>query len=342
MQKSNKAVFTSEEFSAMDDLKIKDGFIKQLEDMIETKYLRFCDPSQPLQLLTLLGARVATNLISFIAHHPRRWAKLDRVPASEQQLVWGIAVQLLEQYSMMQSSPQLRGFAWNVPYFIQWHAVIHVLDTLRADPLHPDAVKAWRLIDAVYENNSDMLLNIKKPISVAVGNLCLKAFSACGAALTKENRSLSDPPEYITKLREQREAAKARKQAVITRNKGLERLDGEKRAKPTTDPNETWPGVGLRLAEGPIEAQPQQFPVAKQLANTVQGSALTGDDAFWLSDSLDDGFFASGAADMMDLDADVILAQEHWPDTSNGENIDWAQWDAWLGNDDPAPPNIGA
>lgn len=90
----------------------------------------------------------------------------------EQQLVWSIAIQLLEQYSMMQSSPQLRRFAWNVPYFIQWHAVIHLLDTLRANPLHIGAVKAWRLIDTLYQNNSEMLLGIKRPIFVAVGNLC--------------------------------------------------------------------------------------------------------------------------------------------------------------------------
>ena len=193
-QKLGKAGFTSDEYAAMDDLKSKDGFINEIEDMIETKYLRFCDPCQPLQLLTLLGGRFSTNLIRFIAHHPRRWAQLDQVPASEQQLVWNIVVQLMEQYNMMQSNPQLRRFAWNVPYFIQWHAVIHVLDTLRADPLHLDAVKTWRLIDSLYENNSEMLLSIKRPIFVAVGNLCLKAFSARVAALTKEKRSFSDPP----------------------------------------------------------------------------------------------------------------------------------------------------
>lgn len=44
MQKLGKAVFTSEEYPAMDDLKIKDDFIRKLEDMIEIKYLRFCDP----------------------------------------------------------------------------------------------------------------------------------------------------------------------------------------------------------------------------------------------------------------------------------------------------------
>ena len=345
MHKFGKAMLTSEEYVAMDDLKIKDDLIKRIEDMVETKYLRFCDPSQPLQLMTMLGARLSTNLVRFMAHHPRRWAKLDQVPASEQQLLWSTVIQLLEQYSMMQSTPQLRRFAWNVPYFIQWHAVIHVLDTLRADPLHLEAVKAWQLIDALYENNLDMMLNIDRPISVAVGNLCLKAFSARAAALMTEKGSFLDPPEYVTKLQAQREAAKWRREAAIARSKDQKTLDSDKRLT-TNDADVTWPDSNPRSAEAmmeaPVEAQPQQSLGAEQPANPVQGSSRNGDDAFWLNDSLDDGFFADGAADVMKFDMDSILAQDYGLDTSNSEVIDWAQWDAWLGNLDPTRPNIGA
>lgn len=129
IHKLGKAV-SSDEHAMMDDLKIKDVFIKELEDTIETKYLRFCDPSQPLQFMVLLGPRCTTKVVRFMAYHPRRWANLDQVSASEKQLIWSIVIQLLEQYDMMQSSMQLQCFAWIVPYFIQWHALIHTLDTL--------------------------------------------------------------------------------------------------------------------------------------------------------------------------------------------------------------------
>jgi hypothetical protein len=238
---------------------------------------------------------------------------------------------------MMQSSPQLRHFAWSVPYFIQWHACIHVLDTLRAEPFHLDDAKAWRLIDTIYENNSEMLQSIKKPIFVAVGNLCLKAFSARAAALKKEKRSLSHQPEYITKLWEQREAAKSKREVIIARNRGQ-----EKRLK-TTDPDVIYPEITQRSVEALVEAQPQQHLVSKQLTNPVQRSKRTEDDEFWLNDALDDDFLAGGAADMMNLDTDVILAQNYWHDTTpNGEAINWAQWDAWLGNLNLPRANIGA
>ena len=337
IQKQGKAVLATDEYIAMDDLKIKDDFIQKMEDMVETKYLRFCDPCQPIQFMTLLTARLATNLTRFLAHHPRRWAKMDHVPASEQQLVWGIAFQLLEQYDMMQSNPQLRRFAWNVPYFIQWQAVIHVLDTLRADPLHPDAVKAWRLIDNLYEKNSEILLGLSRPIFVAVGNICLKAFSSRAAALTRENKNRFGPPEYITKLWKQREAVKLRRQAIIARSKELENLDDKVRST-TTDADVKWPDTP-RSTEALGVAQPQGHLAANQAGYTVQESLQAGDDAFWLSDSLDEGFRAGGVADMMNLDTDAILSQEdHWLDNASGQAIDWPQWEAWFGSLDPAHP----
>jgi hypothetical protein len=328
----------SDEYSIMNNSAMKkDAFIKEMEDIIETKYLRFCDPSQPLQLMALLGARVTINIVRFLAYHPRRWTNLNLVPASEQQMVWSIVVQLLEQYNMMQSAPQLQHFAWIVPYFIQWHAAIHVLDTLRIHPRHTEAVKAWKLVEILYEKNSEMLLSISRPISVAVGNICLKAFDARTASLTTEEQNLSTPPKYIAKLRELREVAKARRKADFTSSKEQKTFED----KTATETSAAWPDGNPRLAEKLAEAPPQFFSVAKRPAYPVQRNAQTEDDAFWLSDALDDRLFAGDAVDGMDLDMDAILTQNHWLDVPNGEAIDWAQLDTWLGNLDPTSLNVG-
>ena len=39
--------------------------VEETEEMLETKYIRYCDPSQPLQLMTLLAARSSINQIRF-------------------------------------------------------------------------------------------------------------------------------------------------------------------------------------------------------------------------------------------------------------------------------------
>lgn len=90
--KLGKLAFTSDEYAAMNDLKFKDIFSKEHKEVIETRYLRFCDPSDPLQLMTLVRARCATNLVRFMSHHPHRWIKLEHVPASEQLFVWNLVI----------------------------------------------------------------------------------------------------------------------------------------------------------------------------------------------------------------------------------------------------------
>lgn len=323
MNRMAKTTVTSEDFSAMDDLKTKDVFIKELEDSIEKNYIRFCDPSQPLQFLTLLGARLSINLICFIAHHPRRWARLEYVPQSEKQLIWGIAMGLLEQYDMMQSSPQLRRFAWCVPYFIQWHAVIHVLDTLRASPFHHDAPNAWRLIDVLYHNNPQMLMSAKKPIFMAVGNLCLKAYDARSAMLETQEQNVPKQPEYVEKLREIRESAKTKREEAIARRNEQKNMEAETRILATKDnvsqtKDDSEPSVSVEAASQPY-------------------TLSTDDDAFWLNNGLDRLDDADG---MMDLDFDTVLAHNYWLDNPNGEGIDWAQWDALATNVEPSRSNF--
>ena len=326
LQRKGKSGLSSEEYAAWDDLELKDKYIKELEDMIETKHLRFCDPCQPLHFMALLCARIALNIIRFGAHHPRRWAKLEYVSTSERDFVWGLVIQLLEQYHMLQSSPQIRRFAWNVPYFIQWQAVIHVLDTLRADPLRMDAEKAWRLIKDLYQDNPEMLLSMNKPIIVVVGNLCLRAFNARAAALNKQNKRLPDPPEYITKLRDLRKAAKTKTDGASANSKGKESfaesgpMGVDAGVKMNSKAAEAWPGVPR-----------QQYSVAMQPSNPFTGSTLTEDDAFWLNDTVDDGFVAGGAIDTMNLNMDATLTDDYLLEDSNGQGIDWAQWDACFG-----------
>jgi len=341
LQKLGKPGFTSEDYTAIDNLKTKDDFIKELEDLIETKYLRHCDPSQPLQLLTLVGGRSAMNLIRFIAHHPRRWAKVKDVSASERQFVWDLVISLLEQYNMMQSNPQLRRFAWNVPYLIQWQAVIHVLDTLRANPRHKDAVKAWQIIDALYQNNLEMLVRTDRPIFVAVGNLCLKAFNVRigggGGGGSRKGQS-SSTPEYITTLREQRDAAKTRRDAALASKDKRERqeiLDRVSRLT-TADAAVAHPHPQLRPKDGnptpPSAGTEVRQP--SQTTDPISGAATntgTGEDNFWFSDALGEDYLTAGAGDMMELDTDTMLAQDYWVDTPNGEDIDWNQWDTWFG-----------
>ncbi|KAL1909656.1 hypothetical protein Sste5344_004504 [Sporothrix stenoceras] len=114
-----------------------DNDYRDIEVHLETRYLRYCDPSKPLHLMATLMVRCAINILRFMSRHPRRWTDSgvnDRQNKEERAVVWRLCLTILDQQHMLQSNPHLRCFAWHARFFQQWHAVIHVLDTLRADP----------------------------------------------------------------------------------------------------------------------------------------------------------------------------------------------------------------
>jgi hypothetical protein len=103
----------------------------------------------------------------------------------------------------------------------------------------------------------------------------------------------------------------------------------------TTNATTTWSGTS------PAQVQLQQYPTITQPTNPIQRNTQTEEDAFWLNNTLDDDFFTSRAANVMNPDTSGIVTQDFWLDTPNEEAIDWAQWDAWLVNPDSGHVNFG-
>ena len=311
--------------SGSDKAKVDEAF-RELEEILETKYIRYCDPSQPLHLMTMLMARSAMNIVPFLTHHPRRWASIEQTPASERQWVWEICIKLLEQHDMVQSNPQLKQFAWNAAYNLQWHAFIHVLETLRAYPLTVDAEKAWQLVGKTYENNPDMVFDTKKPTHVAVGNLCLKAYSAREATL--QNANICPPtPEFILQLRQQREVAKAKRQARDAKSSQAE--DPDSHAQANTRDTGPRPDASVIHSSDVLESTHLQQSTTSHPPSHIQTDGATEGDPFWFINGFDDSQVGN-TNDAMYMDLNFMLAQDPSLGDNSTQTISWEQWDAWL------------
>ena len=324
--------------SGSDKVEIDKAF-REVEEILETKYLRYCDPSQPLHLLTMLVARFAMNVARFLKLHPRRWASIEQTPLAERQLVWEISIKLLEQHNMLRSNPQLKQFAWHAPYFQQWHAFIHVLDTLRANSLIADADKAWQLIGNIYENTPDMVLDTKKPIHVAVGNLCLKAYSDREAALQNGNMCPPPTPEFILQLRQQREVAKAKRQARDAKSSLPENLvsHGQANAR-DVGPR---PDAGAIYLSDTLESTYLQQSTTSHAPSLTQAAGATESDPFWFINGFGDSQVGN-SDDVMNMDPDFMLAQDYSVKDNATPAITWEQWDAWLADSNVIRPRSSA
>ncbi|KAK7423029.1 hypothetical protein QQX98_001319 [Neonectria punicea] len=309
-----------------------DDSFGDIEEILEMKYLRYCDPSQPLHLMTMLMARSSVNTIRFLTHHPRRWASIEKTPFAERQWVWEVSLKLLEQHSMLQSNTQLKQFAWHATYVMQWHAFIHVLDTLRANPLIAEAEKAWGFIGNTYRNNQDMVFNTRKLIYVAVGSLCLKAYNARAAAL--QNRNISPPltPDFILQLRQQLDVAKAKRQTrdarsskcedVVLPGQATARLDGS-----SLDTNPLFSSGTL------TSTQLHQSAISHPQSQAQLDSGATSSDPYWFSNGFNHGQ-ASTFDNVMGMDLDTVLAEDNCVRNNALSTVTWEQWDTWLAESD--------
>ena len=297
-----------------------DTAFRETEEMLETKYLRHCDAAQPLHLLTNLMVRFAMNTIRFFTHHPRRWGSIEQTPPAERNFVWDVSLKLLEQQHMIQSNPSLKQFAWHATYSLQWYAFIHVLDTLRANPLIADAEKAWRLIGNTHKNNPDIGFKSKKPIHVAVSSLCLKAYTAREAALRNDNLWPPSTPECILQLRRQREAAKVKRQA-----RGAKSVQSEHSAKPDLSSIDTFQSSDLRQSALSYTSGP------------TQNGGVPDGDPFWIINGSNDGGGGSWN-DAINMDLDFMLDQDPVLQNDTTPTITWEQWDAWLSNSNVIRP----
>ncbi|KAH7082964.1 hypothetical protein BKA63DRAFT_140631 [Paraphoma chrysanthemicola] len=302
----------------------------ELQDTLESKYLRYCDPSRPLHLLTMLVGRYGMNVVKFLTNHPRKWISLEQTPVEEKRLVWDVSINLLEQHDMVQSNPMLKSFSWHATYFQQWHAFIHVLDVLRAEPFTKDAVKAWKIIGNTYENTPAMSLDMKKPLHIAVSKLCLKAYDARERSVHVAGLHPEPIPAFVSQLRQRWGMIKSRQRSQN------EKMSNVKFFGHTVD-HGSENSNSLPLADESL-TESIMTEYGRLRASHVEDAGCTAGDV--QSNAFD------SHADCNDdpqpgstnMEFDIPMTESYSMDDFDMTTIDWAQWDAWLADSNVMRP----
>ncbi|KAJ9638563.1 hypothetical protein H2204_004334 [Knufia peltigerae] len=323
-----------------DSMKVRDNIINDLETKLETKYLRYCDPSEPVQLMAMMFARGNIATMRFLSHHPRRWG-CSEVPESESDFVWKLSTKLLDGHIQLYTIPQLRGYTWHTSFYFQWEALVHVLDTLRANPLSPESDKAWKLVGATYDWNPDFVGNSKMPLRVAVGDLCLKAYKAREVALEKQGLPLPPPPWYILKFHQQREKAKLRKQDQEKKSQSADlSLTRPLHACSPVDSGQGYPRLADRGYTGLQQGDAACHRLESAFVQTVNGEqtqlSLDDDKVSWSGHCLDDQSHGVPLAvtDTPTQNLNLLLDQDYNAESWMNETLDWTQWDTLFGTPD--------
>ncbi|KAK6501008.1 hypothetical protein TWF506_003764 [Arthrobotrys conoides] len=159
-------------YKALDSDQQLDAITSKLEE----KYIRHCDPINPLQLFTSIVCRSALTNLRLMTHHPiRRADNGTGMSQEEKDSLFSDSIKIMEYDNLCHSSRSIQKFLWHTKSFFQWHAFIYLLGELRQRPQGPEVDKAWAQVDEVFEHHYEWLER-KDELHSAIRAVALKAW----------------------------------------------------------------------------------------------------------------------------------------------------------------------
>jgi hypothetical protein len=155
----------------------KDKVIDELLQTVEEKFLRYCDPLNPLHILTSIAARSAQCGMRLRAHHPRQYPDGGAsLPQKEKDMLFSLSAKIMQYYSLVHSTPALQRYEWHVHAYFQWHALIYLLSELRFRKVGEDVDRAWNLIEDAFQYHPEIINDRGYALYTAIRSLTMKAW----------------------------------------------------------------------------------------------------------------------------------------------------------------------
>ncbi|GAB1199608.1 hypothetical protein APSETT444_008963 [Aspergillus pseudonomiae] len=180
----------------------KDSIISHIEDRLEMKYLRYCDPSDSLHTFVSVMIRTSICKMKLVAHNPRQFANNPiKVPQSERNIFFVNAMKLLDYVIFMQEgSHGLEKYTWHFGTSVLWNVILYVLIEVRHRKTGPDVDKAWRLIGTVFSYYPQVFERSTGPVYTALGKWTLEVWDDHVAALKADGVPEPLAPDYINAI----------------------------------------------------------------------------------------------------------------------------------------------
>jgi hypothetical protein len=262
-------------------LQAKDKAINELEAKFAQKYVRYCDPSIPLHLLTLYVAKSVIVTMKIMAHHPRQYPdKGASMPQSEKDFLFEQCLNELEIDGLGHTVKSVEGFRWHIQDHFQMDAFIYLLSELRQRMTGDLVERAWHQVAIAYEYRPEMITNTKHALFFGVGNLTLKAWRKReeSGVLNQGGYEVATP-QYITLLRARRnspepprQTAEFRNQESFTRSTGMTDFSSNLVPKSNKDPSmvDQWSTTDLTFDM----TMPEITPIDWEYWNTLMDGDL--------------------------------------------------------------------
>lgn len=229
----------------------QDRIVDELEKRIEQRFLRYCDPINPLHVMVTVVSRAALSSMRLRLHHPSRaQAGGQQLDPHEKNLLFRFSLKGLQYDNLILNTPSLRGFFWHTKDYFQFPAIVYLLTLVRSMRVGEEVELVWEELVKTFQNRPE-LFERKKGLHVAIGMLTCQAWDAREAELIRLGLPVQ-VPEFVKKLRSMDPGLSRRRDpANPTRSTG---------APPTSNPKppmqQPQPEIGIQNGFPSYQALP--------------------------------------------------------------------------------------
>jgi len=174
--------------------------MKALEQMLETKYLQFCDPDDALQYMTIWMCRAYLAKYRLLEHHSKRSSSIPPTEA-HRDIAISHAIDMLNCDTKLMHSPLTKGYQWVIHFHFPFVAYIQIVQDLRRRPVSQYAARAW---DSMSENYGARFGYQYKDDSVVFFNIfpkiLLQAWNVRDTVF-KQKGQILQPPQFVQTLK---------------------------------------------------------------------------------------------------------------------------------------------
>ena len=152
--------------------------LTELEKSIEDKYLKNCDPANPLHFMTIWATRAYLAKCHLLEHYSSCPSSSVHQMESQRDAAISYALSMLECDTKIMTSSVTKGFRWLIHIYFPFTAYIHLVQNLKRRPSGNQAERAWEMMDANFEARFGALKTGSGPFLDIFTTIVLQAWDA--------------------------------------------------------------------------------------------------------------------------------------------------------------------
>ena len=172
----------------------------KLEEMIEDRYLKSCDPDNPIHFMTIWTTRAYLAKCCLLEHHSRYSSSPMRRTEAQRDAATSHALRMIECDTKIMTSPLTKGFLWLNHFHFPFPAYLQIVQDLRRRPISPQSRQAWEIMSDNYEAWFEAQPRHESPFFQIFTKVVLQAWEACEVA-SKQLGETSTPPKIVLSIR---------------------------------------------------------------------------------------------------------------------------------------------